>query len=119
MKKGCLEIIIVSMFLIFSCNSVTATDSSTFGSGNISIKITGIKEEVGDTIKIDYGDALEIEVKYPVSTSGYLDILDRDYYNEIIERFNLAEGTGIDKIILEADSYKPATNFTIRVVLVM
>jgi len=117
MKRRYLEIVIPIVVILFLCNSVNATDSSTFGSGNISIKITGVKKEVGDTIKISYGDPLEIEVNYPMSTSGYLDILDRDYYNEIIERFNLLEGSGIKKITLEAEDYKPATNFTIRVIL--
>lgn len=106
---------LLAIILLFTIGGASATDSSTFGSGDISIKILDIKEETGNKIKIDYGDPLKIEVAYPESQSGYLDIRDRDNYNEIIERFELESGMKIDTITFPVESYRPVTNFSIRV----
>ncbi|MFW5935749.1 MAG: hypothetical protein ACOCSC_00525 [Candidatus Hadarchaeota archaeon] len=101
--------------LLFIVGGASGTDSSTFGSGDISIKLLDIKEETDNKIKINYGDPLKVEVTYPQSQSGYLDIMDRDNYDDLIERFDLEYGMKKEIITLPVESYRPATNFSIRV----
>ncbi len=113
--SACIRVGLLMIILLFIIGGASGTDSSTFGSGDISVKLLDIKEENNDKIKISYGDPLKVEVKYPKSQSGYIDIRDRDNYNNLIERFELEEGMESKSVTLPAESYRPATNFSIRV----
>jgi|GEM_PF-4286932 hypothetical protein len=107
----------LAIILFYSSTGIAeATDSSSFGSGNISLQILDIKEETDNTIKIDYGNDLRIRVTYPVSSSGYIDIIDRDS-DEILERYSLLENVGTQEITLSINTYRPVTNFSIKVAL--
>ncbi len=101
--------------LLFIMGGASGTDSSAFGSGDVSVKLLDIKEESDDKIKINYGEPLKVEVTYPQFQSGYLDIRDRDNYNEVIERFELEKGMETETISLPVEDYRPVTNFSIRV----
>lgn len=91
-------------------------DSSPITSENIVMRILDIRDETDNTIKINYGDTIRIRVVYPADSDSvqYLDIMDRDYNNSLIERYILNQ-MGFQIVNIPASTYAPATNFTIRV----
>lgn len=116
-SKGGLKIALVCLaLLLIAVSEAEAIDSSSITSGNIVMRILDIRDETDSMIKINYGDTLRIRVVYPADSDSvqYLDILDRDYNNNLIERFIL-NSTGFQIVNIPASTYAPATNFTIRI----
>lgn len=114
MRIGLIVItMLITMFI--AIGGASGMDSNTFGSGDVSVKLLDIKEETDNKIKINYGDPLKVEVTYPQYQSGYLNIRDRDNYDDPIERFKLESGMTTETVTLPVESYRPVTNFSIRV----
>jgi|Deesub1362A_J573_1020465.scaffolds.fasta_scaffold00306_1 PGF-CTERM protein len=114
--KGSLKIGIAALIVLLMASAVSAADSSTIQDTNITLKILDIKEEVGNTIKINYGDTLKVKVTYPADSDStqYLDVKDRDNNNALIERYSLGS-SGVQTVSIASSEYSPATNFTLVV----
>ena len=104
------------ILLLIAVNKANALDSSPITSGDIVMRILDIRDETDNTIKVNYGDTIRIRVVYPADSHSiqYLDIMDRDYNNTLIERYVLSP-IGFQIVNISASTYAPATNFTIRV----
>lgn len=109
-------IILAFITLLLTLQGATATDSDLFTSGNITLRLLDVKDESDDRIEIRYGNTINVRVVYPATSSSvqYLDIMDRDYNNDLIERYSLSE-IGEDIVHIPSSTYAPATNFTLRV----
>ncbi len=109
-------ILLACIILLLAIQGAAATDSDLFTSGNITLRLLDIKDESDDRIDIRYGDTIKMRVVYPATSRSvqYLDILDRDYDNNLIERYSL-NSTGEHIVRIPASTYVPATNFTLRV----
>ncbi|MFO7966758.1 MAG: PGF-CTERM sorting domain-containing protein [Archaeoglobaceae archaeon] len=105
---------LLAISLLLIMGGASGKDSSSFGSGDISLELLDIEGETENKIKIDYGDPLKLRVTFSQSHSGYIDIRDRDN-NNIVERFVFESGMFSETFTLPVESYRPVTNFTIIV----
>lgn len=116
MRANFAVIILACIILLLTVEGALSTDSDLFTSGNITLRLLDVKDESDDRIEIRYGDTINLRVVYPATSSSvqYLDILDRDYDNNIIERYRL-NSTGEEIVHIPSSTYAPATNFTLKV----
>lgn len=116
MRANFAVIILACIILLLAVEGAVSTDSDLFTSGNITLRLLDVKDESDDRIEIRYGDTIKLRVVYPATSRSvqYLDILDRDYDNHLIERYSLSSA-GEEIVHIPSSTYAPATNFTLRV----
>ncbi len=116
MRSNVGTFIFACIILLLAVEGAAATNSDLFTSGNITLRLLDVKDESGDRIEIRYGNTINMRVVYPATSSSvqYLDIMDRDYDNNLIERYRL-NSTGEEIVHISSSTYAPATNFTLRV----
>ncbi|MFW6127963.1 MAG: PGF-CTERM sorting domain-containing protein [Halobacteriota archaeon] len=116
MRANLRVIVFACIILLLVVGGVAAINSDLFASGNITLRLLDVKDESDDRVDIRYGDTIKVRAVYPATSRSvqYLDILDRDYHNNLIKRYPLSS-TGEDIVNIPASTYAPATNFTLRV----
>lgn len=104
---------VVLITMLLTTANASALDSSTMQSDNIALKLLDIKEETGNTIKINYGETFKAEVNYPADSDStqYIDMMDRDNNNERVKRYTL-DSTGAQTVSISDSDYGAVTNFT-------